>query len=83
MTAKQRPTKEEYVNMLRTISMTYAELNYLSELIRFLEVKRNIEARMTNELFTGCDDLDEINDAIRTAQAAINDIRNKVRELME
>ena len=83
MNSKSRPTKEEYVSMLRTLSMTYSELNYLNEQIRFLEVMRNSEARMTNELFADCDDLDKINDAIRTAQAAINDIRDKVRELME
>ena len=83
MTTKQRPTKEEYVSMLRTLSMTYSELNYLHEQIRFLEVKRNSEARMTNELFADCDDLDKINDAIRTAYAAIDDIRDKVRGLME
>ena len=83
MTTKQRPTIEEYVRMLRTLSKTYAELNYLNEQIEFLEVKRNSEARMTNELFADCDDLDEINDAIRTAQAAINDIRDKVKGLIE
>ena len=83
MTTKQRPTNEEYVSMLRTLSMTYAELNYLNEQIRYLEVKRNSEARMTNELYADCDDLDEINDAIRTVQAAMNDIRDKIRGLME
>ena len=83
MTTKQRPTIEEYVRMLRTLSKTYAELNYLNEQIEFLEVKRNSEARITNELFADCDDLDEINDAIRTAQAAINDIRDKVKGLIE
>ena len=69
--------------MLRTLSKTYAELNYLNEQIEFLELKRNSEARITNELFADCDDLDEINDAIRTAQAAINDIRDKVKGLIE
>ena len=83
MTTKQRPTIEEYVRMLRTLSKTYAELNYLNEQIEFLEIKRNSEARITNELFADCDDLDEINDAIRTAQAAINDIRDKVKGLIE
>ena len=83
MTTKQRPTKEEYVSMLRTLSMTYSELNYLHEQIRFLEVKRNSEARMTNELYADCDDLDEINDAIMTAYAAIDNIRDKVRGLTE
>ena len=83
MTTKQRPTIEEYVRMLRTLSKTYAELNYLNEQIEFLELKRNSEARITNELFADCDDLDEINDAIRTAQAAINDIRDKVKGLIE
>ena len=83
MTTKQRPTQEEYISMLRTLSMTYAGLDHLNEQIRFLEIKRNSEARMTNELFADCDDLDEINDAIRTVEAAINNIRDKVRELME
>ena len=83
MTTGQRPTIEEYVSMQRTLSRTYAELNYLNEQIGSLEIKRNSEARMTNELFADCDDLDKINDAIRTAQTAINDIRDKVRDLME
>ena len=83
MTTEQRPTIEEYVSMQITLSRTYAELDYLNEQIGSLEIKRNSEARMTNELFADCDDLDKINDAIRTAQAAINDIRDKVRELME
>ena len=83
MTTKQRPTNEEYVSMLRTLSMTYAGLDHLNEQIRFLEIKRNSEARMTNELYADCDDLDEINDAIRTVQAAMNDIRDKIRGLME
>ena len=83
MTTKQKPTIEEYVSMQRTLSKIYGELNYLNEQIGSLEVMRNSRARMTNELFADCDDLDKINDAIRTAQAAINDIRDKVRELME
>ena len=83
MTTEQRPTIEEYVSMQITLSRTYAELDYLNEQIGSLEIKRNTEARMNNELFADCDDLDKINDAIRTAQAAINDIRDKVRELME
>ena len=83
MTTKQRPTIEEYVRMLRTLSKTYTELNYLNEQIGSLEVKRNSEARMTNELFADCDDLDKIYDAIRTAQAAINNIRDKVKGLIE
>ena len=83
MTTKQRPTQEEYISMLRTLSMTYAGLDHLNEQIRFLEIKRNSEARMTNELYADCDDLDEINDAIRTVQAAMNDIRDKIRGLME
>ena len=70
--------------MLIALSMTYSGLHYLNEQIRFLGVKRNIEAKMTtNELFADCDDLDKINDAIRTAYAAIDDIRDKVRGLME
>ena len=69
--------------MLRTISKTYAQLNYLNEQIESLKVMRNTEAIMTNELFADCDDLDKINDAIRTAQAAINDIRDKVKKLIE
>lgn len=69
--------------MLRTISKTYAQLNYLNEQIDSLKVMRNTEAIMTNELFADCEDLDNINDAIRTAQSAINDIRDKVKELIE
>ena len=78
-----KPTIEEYVRMLRTISKTYAQLDYLNEQIESLKVMRSTKAIMTNELFVDCDDLDKINDAIRTAQAAINDIRDKVKELME
>ena len=83
MTTKQRPTVEEYARMLRTLSKTYTELNYLNEQIRSLEVKRNSEARMTNKLFADCDDLYKIYDGIRTAQAAINDICNKVKGVIE
>ena len=78
-----KPAIEEYVRMLRTISKTYVQLNYLNEQIESLKVMRNTEAIMTNELFADCEDLDKINDAIRTAQAAINDIRDKVKELIE
>lgn len=79
-TPKAKLTNEQYVKMLRTISESYRELEDLNHQVWIIETERYNDINIYDDKNEG---LYAIYDTITAAQRAINEIREKVRELME
>lgn len=88
MTTEQTPkaklTNEQYVALLHRISQMHAELGKMEMMIDNIEMEREDEHDASDgELFADCDDLDKIRDAIRFEHQMINEMRDKIRDVME
>ena len=88
MTTEQTPkaklTYGQYISLNHRISQIHAELGKMEMMIDDIEMERQDEHDASDdELFADCDDLDRIRDAIRFGHQKINDMRNKIRDVME
>lgn len=81
MTTKKTPkaklTNEQYVALLRQISKIHKELDQMSAIIGDIEADR--QSKDEDE----CYDLYKIDVAIRFAHQKINEMRDKIRDVME
>ena len=82
MTTEQTPrtklTNEQYVALLRQISKIHKELDQMSAMIRDIE-----EDRQSKDEDDECYDLYYIEKAIRFGHQKINEMRDKIRDVME
>ena len=76
-------TQGQYIALIRKISQIHTELGKMEMIIDDIEMERQDEYDASDELFTDCDDLDKIRDAIRFGHQKINEMRNKIRDVME
>ena len=88
MTTEQTPkaklTYGQYISLIHRISQIHAELGKMEMMIDDIEMERQDEHDASDgDLFADCDDLDKIRDAIRFGHQKINDMRNKIRDVME
>ena len=88
MTTEQTPkaklTYSQYISLNHRISQIHAELGKMEMMIDDIEMERQDEHDTSDgDLFADCDDLDKIRDAIRFGHQKINDMRNKIRDVME
>ena len=88
MTTEQTPkaklTYSQYISLNHRISQIHAELGKMEMMIDDIETERQDEHDTSDgDLFADCDDLDKIRDAIRFGHQKINDMRNKIRDVME
>ena len=88
MTTEQTPgtklTYGQYISLNHRISQIHAELGKMEMIIDDIEMERQDEHDESDgDLFADCDDLDKIRDAIRFGHQKINDMRNKIRDVME
>ena len=88
MTTEQTPkaklTYGQYISLNHRISQIHAELGKMEMMIDDIEMERQDEHDESDgDLFADCDDLDRIRDAIRFGHQKINDMRNKIRDVME
>lgn len=88
MTTEQTPkaklTYGQYISLIHRISQIHAELGKMEMMIDDIEMERQNEHDTSDgELFADCDDLDKIRDAIRFGHQMINEMRNKIRDVME
>ena len=88
MTTEQTPkaklTYGQYISLNHRISQIHAELGKMEMIIDDIEMERQDEHDASDdELFVDCNDLDKIRDAIRFGHQRINDMRNKIRDVME
>ena len=88
MTNKQTPktklTYGQYISLNHRISQIHAELGKMEMIIDDIEMERQDEHNASDdELFADCDDLDKIRDAIRFGHQMINEMRYKIRDVME
>ena len=88
MTTEQTPkaklTYSQYISLNHRISQIHAELGKMEMMIDDIEMERQDEHDASDgDLFTDCDDLDKIRDAIRFGHQKINEMRNKIRDVME
>lgn len=83
-TAKAKLTYGEYISLSYKINQIHAELGKMEMMIDRIEMERqNDHDASDGELFADCDDLDKIRDAIRFGHQKINEMRNKIRDLIE
>ena len=74
----------QYISLNHRISQIHAELGKMEMIIDNIEMERQDEHDASDgDLFADCDDLDKIRDAIRFGHQKINDMRNKIRDVME
>ena len=88
MTTEQTPkaklTYDQYISLNYRISQIRAELGKMEMIIDDIEMERQDEHDASDDgLFADCDDLDKIRDAIRFGHQKINEMRNKIRDVME
>ena len=88
MTDTQAPKAKlaygQYISLNHRISQIHAELGKMEMIIDNIEMERQDEHDASDgDLFADCDDLDKIRDAIRFGHQKINDMRNKIRDVME
>ena len=88
MTTEQTPgtklTESQYIALIRKISQIHAELGKMEMIIDDIEMERQDEYDASDdESFADCDDLDKIRDAIRFGHQKINEMRSKIRDVME
>ena len=88
MTTEQTPkaklTYGQYISLNHRISQIHAELGKMEMIIDDIEMERQDEHDASDgDLFADCDDLDKIRDAIRFGHQKINEMRNKIRDVME
>ena len=88
MTTEQTPkaklTYGQYISLNHRISQIHAELGKMEMMIDDIEMERQDEHDASDgELFADCDDLDKIRDAIRFGHQMINEMRYKIRDVME
>ena len=88
MTTEQTPkaklTYDQYISLNHRISRIHAELGKMEMIIDDIEMERQDENDASDgESFADCDDLDKIRDAIRFGHQRINEMRYKIRDVME
>ena len=88
MTTEQTPkaklTYGQYISLIHRISQMHAELGKMEMMIDDIETERQDEHDASDgELFSDCDDLDKIRDAIRFGHQKINEMKEMFREVME
>ena len=88
MTTEQTPkaklTYGQYLSLNHRNSQIHARLCNMKKKIDHIEMERQDEHDDSDgELFADCDDLDKIRDAIRFGHQKINEMRNKIRDVME
>ena len=88
MTTEQTPkaklTYGQYISLDHRISQIHAELVKMEMMIKDIEMERQDEHDASDgESFADCDDLDKIRDAIRFGHLRINEMRYKIRDVME
>ena len=83
-TPKAKLTDGPYIALIKKISQMHAELGKMEMMIDSIEMERQDEHDASDgELFADCDDLDKIRDAIRFGHQKINEMRDKIRDVME
>ena len=83
-TPKAKLTEGQYIALIRKINQMHAELGRMEMMIDNIEMERQDEHDASDgELFADCDDLDKIRDAIRFGHQMINEMRDKIRDVME
>ena len=88
MTTEQTPrtklTEGQYIALIRKINQIHAELGKMEMMIDDIEMERQDEHDASDdELFADCDDLDKIRDVIRFGHQKINEMKYKIRDVME
>ena len=88
MTTEQTPKAklayDQYISLYYRIRQIHAELGKMEMIIDDIEMERQDEHDASDdESFANCDDLDKIRDAIRFGHQKINEMRNKIRDVME
>ena len=88
MTTKQTPkaklTEGQYIALIKKTSQMHAELGKMEMMIDSIEMERQDEHDASDdESFADCEDLDKIRDAIRFGHQKINEMRNKIRDVMD
>ena len=88
MTTEQTPkaklTEGQYISLVLRISRIHAELGKIEMMIDNIEMERQDEHDASDgESFADCDDLDKIRDAIRFGHQMINEMRDRIRDVME
>ena len=83
-TTRTKLTYGQYISLNHRISQMHAELGKMEMIIDNIEMERQNEHDTSDgELFADCDDLDKIRDAIRFGHQMINEMRYKIRDVME
>ena len=87
MTTEQTPkaklTYNQYILLNQKINQIHFELGKMEMIIDNIEMERQDEHDASDdELFADCDDLDKIRDAIRFGHQKINEMRAKIRDVM-
>ena len=83
-TPKAKLTEGQYIALIRKTNQMHAELGKMEMMIDNIEMERQEEHDASDgELFADCDDLDKIRDAIRFGHQMINEMRDKIRDVME
>ena len=75
---KAKLTNEQYVALLRQIGKIHKELNQMSAMIEHIEADRQ-----SKDEDDECYDLYNIEKAIRFGHQMINEMRDKIRDVME
>ena len=88
MTTEQTPkaklTYGQYISLNQRISQIHAELGKMEMIVDNIEMERQDGHDASDgELFADCDDLDKIRDAIRFGHQMINEMRDRIRDVME
>lgn len=88
MTTDQTPeakfTYGQYILLSHKINQIHAELGKMEMMIDNIEMERQNEHDASDdESFADCDDLDKIRDAIRFGHQKINEMRYKIRDVVE
>lgn len=75
---------KDYIALIDKIIQIHSELGKMDMIIDRIELERQDEHDDSDgELFADCDDLDKIRDAIRFGHQMINEMRDKIRDVME
>ena len=87
MTTEQTPKAklayDQYISLYYRIRQIHAELGKMEMIIDDIEMERQDEHDASDdESFANCDDLDKIRDAIRFGHQMINEMRDKIRDVM-
>ena len=83
-TSAAKLTYGQYISLNHRISQIHAELGKMEMIIDDIEMERQDEYDASDdELFADCDDLDKIRDAIRFGHQKINEMRYKIRDVVE